>query len=143
MTTPATPFDNEQTITEPIVPTDEQHQLQTTSLTNIEYNVDCGETSKNFSQLCDEGIEIDDEGPAPENVSETQETNSGQWEKPRTCPRCGDINITDIRGAQKGKTRGMIALMDEMSIFWMCMPENYIIEVILPKTNKFINGEPL
>ncbi|KAL7476705.1 LOW QUALITY PROTEIN: hypothetical protein ACHAW6_002549 [Cyclotella cf. meneghiniana] len=81
------------------VPKDEQHQLQTTSLTNIEKNVNCCETSKKISQLRDEGIEIDDEGPAPENVSKTPATKSGQWEKPRTCPRHGDINITDVRGA--------------------------------------------
>ncbi|KAL7490171.1 hypothetical protein ACHAW6_016098 [Cyclotella cf. meneghiniana] len=88
-----------------------------TSLTNIENNIKHGETSKNISQLCNKGIEINDEGPAPVNVSETPATKTGRWEKPRTCPRHGDVNITYVRGAWKGNTWPTIALMDEMSIF--------------------------
>ena len=64
----------------------------------------------------------------------------GEWVTPTTCPRRGDPNISDAKGGWKNHSWSSIAEMSEFNIVLMCFPDNFIWEVVIPMTNKYIEG---
>eukprot|EP00956_Cyclotella_meneghiniana_P024387 scaffold48896_cov69-Cyclotella_meneghiniana.AAC.2 len=94
--------------------------------------------SDDITQLRREGIEVDNEDVAPENIAPPT-ADTGRWELPNTCPRKADPNITNSEGRWKEKSWSTIKEMDLLSVFRMCMPEDYIIKTIIPATNKHLD----
>ena len=64
----------------------------------------------------------------------------GEWVTPTICSRRGDTNISDAEGGWKNHSWSLIAEMSEFDLFWMCFPDNYIWEVVVPMTNRYIDG---
>ena len=87
--------------------------------------------------LRSEGVEVDDEDVDPENITPPTPA-TGRWELPRTCPRKGDQNITNLEGRWKAKSWNTVKEMALLSVFRMCMPEQYIKDVVLKETNKHL-----
>ena len=56
------------------------------------------------------------------------------------CLSRGDPNIIDAKGVWKNLSWSLIAEMLEFDIFRMCFPDNFIWEVVVPMTNKYIEG---
>ena len=50
------------------------------------------------------------------------------------------MNISDAKGGCKNHSWSSIAEMSDFDIFWMCFPDNFIWEVVVPMTNKYIEG---
>ena len=98
--------------------------------------------SEDIAQLRSEGVEVDDEDVAPENIAPPS-ADTGRWEKPRTCPRRSDVNVSNTEGRWKDKSWSTIKEMDLLSVFRMCMPEEFIKTVIIPETNKHLEGDRL
>ena len=59
---------------------------------------------------------------------------------PTTFPRRGDPNISDAKGGWKNHSWSLIAEMLEFDLFRMCFPENFIWEVVILMTKKYIEG---
>ena len=85
-----------------------------------------------------DGMEVDDEDPAPENaVAQPQPTALvGEWEKQLVCPRKSNSAISDTIGVWKEKTWPMIATMSEFALFCLTFPEEFIKTVVIPATNQ-------
>ena len=143
-TAPATPFPDELSTppptAEPVVDRAATENAQPSVNTNF-HNRDS--LAADIARLRSEGVEVDDEDVAPENITTTPQTCAGKWEKPRTCPRRSDVNVSNQSGNWKAKAWSHIARMDEFSCFRMCMPEQFIRDTIIPATNKKILGDPL
>jgi hypothetical protein len=101
-----------------------------------------GEGGGAIEELWRQGIEVDnDNKPAPENTEATAPVVNGRWEKPTMCPRWM-ANIPNYKGKLNSHSWEDIAEMNELDQFRMCFPEQFIINVIIPKTNKRL-GTPV
>ena len=99
-----------------------------------------------IAELRQQGIEVDDDNaPTPENAEPSPATavSIGEWITPTICPRKADANCTNSRGKWKNRGWQQIKEMDELALFWMCFPENWVKDVIIPTTNKTIEGDNL
>lgn len=96
-----------------------------------------------IARLREEGIEVDDEDVAPENITDEPATVTGQWEKPRTWPRRSDENVRNVEGSWKSKAWSTIREMERFAVFRMCMPEEFLKTVVIPETNKHLEGDKL
>ncbi|KAL7460318.1 hypothetical protein ACHAXS_001694, partial [Conticribra weissflogii] len=67
---------------------------------------------------------------------------AGRWIKPSICSR-RSLNVSNSPGSWRDKTWSELADMDEFSLFRLAFPESFIIEVLIPQTNKNIEGEEL
>jgi len=94
-----------------------------------------------FEQLRAEGIEVDDDNeplpedavPAPPDPEGTQYT----YEQPTFCPR--RVNrIPNDEGRWRDARWDQVAGMSEFDLFRMCMPEQFIRDVVLPATNEIL-----
>ena len=56
------------------------------------------------------------------------------------CLSRGDPNIIDAKGVWKNLSWSLIAEILEFDLFRMCFPDNFIWEVVVPMTNKYIEG---
>ncbi|KAL7537206.1 hypothetical protein ACHAXR_007655, partial [Thalassiosira sp. AJA248-18] len=110
-------------------------------------NVTFGSNSalaEQVAELREQGITVDEDNePAPKNAAPpaTTTANVGQWVTPSTCPRRSDPNINNRKG--NWKTKSSIKEMDELALFRMCFPEKWVLEAVIPATNKEIEGGPL
>jgi len=86
------------------------------------------------------GIEVDNEGPAPENAAPPPPTTGpvGIWEKPLICHRRANPAVRNLMGHWRLKTWPQIALMTEFSIFRLAFPESFITDVVIPATNQHL-----
>jgi hypothetical protein len=101
-----------------------------------------GEGEDAIEELRRQGIEVDDDNePAPENAEATAPVANGRWEKPTLCPR-RMANIPNYKGKFNSHGWEEIAEMNELDQFRMCFPEQFIINVIIPETNKHL-GTPV
>ena len=98
-----------------------------------------------IGELTADGIQVDDEGPAPENAIE-QEPIAGEvggWEAPLVCVRRNNSAIKDTVGRWADKSWKQVGTMTELAIFRMTFPEEYIKSVMIPATNAHLPGEKL
>ena len=104
-----------------------------------------GQTADAIKELRRQGIEVDDDNePAPENAEATAPVANGQWKKPTMCPR-RMANIPNYKGKFNSHSWEDIAKMNELDQGRMCFPEQFVIDVIIPETNKnkHLVGTPL
>jgi len=96
-----------------------------------------GEGGVDVDDLRRQGIEVDDDNePAPENAEPTaMNPGNGRFEKPTVCPR-RMANINNSKGKFNSHRWEVIAEMNELDLFRMCFPEQFVIEVIIPQTNQ-------
>jgi hypothetical protein len=62
---------------------------------------------------------------------------NGRFEKPTKCPR-RMANIKNAKGKFNSHHWEVIAEMNKIDQFRMCFPEQFVIDVIIPKTNKHL-----
>ena len=96
-----------------------------------------GEGGVDVDELRRQGIEVDDDNePAPENDEPTAPlVNNGRWEKPTMCPR-RMANVANNKGKFISHRWENVAEMNEFDLFRMCFPEQFVLDVIIPQTNK-------
>jgi hypothetical protein len=80
----------------------------------------------------------DDNKPAPENSIPTAGAAppKGNLERPSICPCCASSITADNPGKWKKHHWDLVADYDELILFRMCFPEVFIVEVLIPSTNK-------
>ena len=102
-----------------------------------------GNLGDDLEDLRRQGIEVDDDNePAPENAEPAVERpNNGRFEKPMMCPR-RMANVNNAKGKFNSHRWDDIAEMNELDLFRMCFFEKFVIDVIIPETNKFL-GTPM
>ncbi len=92
--------------------------------------------------LCFQDIEINDDNkqviknagpPSPDPIA-------GRWIKPSICSR-RSLNVSNFSGNWRDKSWSEVADMDEFALFRMSFSESFIIDVLIPETNKNIEGE--
>jgi hypothetical protein len=102
-----------------------------------------GEGGDAIEELRRQGIEVDDDNePAPENAEAPAPVANGRWEKPTMCPRRME-NIPNYKGKFNSHSWEDIAEMNELDQFRMRFPEQFVIDVIIPETNKHLVGTPV
>ena len=146
----ATPFEDEVVVR---VPTTPQPTAQATaaagdrtSVHDVAPNVR-GVLAEEIAELRQQGIEVDDDNePAPENAQPAPRSTVpvvGLWVTPTTCPRRADTNCRQSRGMWKTATWAQIREKDELQLFRMCFPEQWVEEVLIPSTNKILKEEDI
>ncbi len=92
-----------------------------------------------INELRRQRIDLDDDNePAPENAEATaMNPGNGRFEKPTKCPR-RMANINNAKGKFNSHHWEVIAKMNKIDQFRMCFPEQFVINVIIPKTNKHL-----
>ena len=87
-----------------------------------------------------QGIEVDDNNqPAPENSNPPAASAappSGTWNKPLIYPCCANSSFSDNPGKWRNHRWDQIAKYDELNLFQLCFPEEWIVGVLIPATNK-------
>jgi hypothetical protein len=136
----ATPFEDE--VAQDYVPTAEV----VTEPQGDGVNVDSGPrppqgrhlTTMEIDELRAEGHTVDDDNePVEENVDDPGPPPVGQWMKPTTCPRIREGN-QKVKGRWINFRWDQVAEMDELELFLLSFPIDYIRDVVLPETNKNI-----
>ena len=123
-----------------VVPPDSMDENRI-SQQNVVQNVPSRQaSSEDIAELRRRGIEVDDDNePAPENAwGPPAQGTTGQWIVPTICPRRADSKISNVEGKWKQYTWEEIANMGELDLFRMAFPEKFIVDVILPASNKNI-----
>ena len=110
------------------------------SQTNVLPNVFGGTgLREEIAQLRAEGIEVDDDNePLPEDAIPAPADPEGmryEHTTPTYCPRRANNDLVDSPGRWVHHRWDEIAEKSELDIFRMCMPEDFIREVVLPATN--------
>ena len=87
-----------------------------------------------------QGITVDDDNePPPENVPAQGEAaplpGNGRWEKPTVYSRRAN-NVQNRAGKFTNHRWDEIADYDELELFRMCFPEEWLVEICIPMTNK-------
>ena len=102
-----------------------------------------GELGDDLEDHRRQGIEVnDDNKPAPENAEPAMaHPNNGRFEKPMMCSR-RMANINNAKGKFNYHRWEDIAEMNEFDLFRMCFFEKFVIDVIIPETNKLL-GTPM
>jgi hypothetical protein len=102
-----------------------------------------GNLGDDLEDLRRQGIEVDDDNePVPKNAEPTVERpNIGRFEKPMMCLR-RMASVNNIKGKFNSHRWDEIAEMNELDLFRMCFFEKFVIDVIIPNTNKFL-GTPM
>ena len=103
--------------------------------------------AEEIAELRQQGIEVDDDNePAPENAAPPVAAmfTVGTWVTPTVCPRKANAATNNhICGSWRNFAWSKIKLMDELEVFRMAMPEEWVVDVVLPATNEIIDGEKL
>jgi hypothetical protein len=120
---------------------DEQTNLLRAADRNVVPNVGIDELTgarEEVDELRRQGITVDDDNePAPENAEQDNRPANGRWEKPQICPR-RMTNVGNTKGQFVHHRWDEIVEMDELTLFRMCFPEEYIINIVIPETNKHL-----
>ena len=140
----ATPFQSE-TVPNAPVETDASSPIVLEDLraSRVDVVSNVGPAAHDIAELRLQGIEVDDDNaPAPENAqpSNPAPANGGHWCNPTTCPRRTDVNIRNNKGNWKTKRWQSIKEMDELALFRMCFPEDWVGYSLIPATNECIVG---
>ena len=140
---PPTPFASKTTQpnTPPPIPTPTNVDTERTSVRNVVTNIEGRmrvETTEDITELRHQGIMVDDDNePAPENVPALGEADplpgGGRWEKPTVCS-CAN-NFQNLTGSFTNHRWDEIADYDELQLFRMCFPEEWLVNVCIATTN--------
>ena len=143
---PTEPFPSEALIHAPAAPGDavnpDRSSNRNTTI-NIEGGLSRAGTREEIEQLRQQGITVDDDNePAPENAQALEVgEHTGTWEKPQYCCRRANT-YSDQAGRFVHHRWDKIAEMDELQLFRMCFPEKWIVDSVIPETNKNL-GTPV
>ena len=112
---------------------------------NASNNIGQGANQEDISELRRQDVKVENDDCLPENLPTSENENQipgvhGEWVTPTTCPRRGDSNTSDSKGGWKNHSWSSIAEMSEFDMFRMCFLDNYIWEVVVPMTNRYIDG---
>ena len=111
-----------------------EHALDRNVISNVEG------TGTDVKDLARQGIAVDDDNePVLENVNPPVPgvaPPKGTWEKPAICPRRASFVSANNPGKLKKHRWDLIAEYDEFCLFHMCFPEEWIVDVLIPITNK-------
>ena len=118
-----------------------EHQSYTNVTSNIKGGLLHAATREEIKELRRQGIKVDEDNkPVPKNTQlpapQGNDPPPGTWEKPAYCPRQANTNFSDQKGRFVNHRWDAIANYDNLDLFWMCFPEDWIIEVLTPMTNK-------
>jgi hypothetical protein len=105
-----------------------------------------GALAQEVAELRQQGIEVDDDNePAPENAQPAPRASAdvGEWITPTICPRRANTSCSNSKGNWKTQSWQKIKEMDELALFRMCFPEEWAKDVLIPATNKDIEGDKL
>ena len=96
-------------------------------------------TREDFEELRQQGIKVDDDNnPALENVLQSEDPPplvDGTWEKLTHCPHCAN-NFQDRSTTFTKHRWDEIADYDDIQLFRMCFPEEWLVNVCTPTMNK-------
>ena len=113
---------------------------------NIEGGLSRAAMREEIEQLHQQGITVDDDNElAPENVQAPVPGAAPPpctWEKPQYCCRCANADFSDQADKFVHHRWNQIADMDELQLFRMCFPEKWIVDLVIPQTNKTL-GKPM
>ena len=102
-------------------------------------NMQRGPNAEDIAALRARGIVVDNEDPDEENVAPPSAGPvEGTWGRPAICPRRASPSIINMKGGWKNHAWGMIKEKTFFNTFRMCFPEEYIVDVLLPETNKHL-----
>ena len=92
--------------------------------------------------LRQQGIIVNDNNnPIPKNNNTNEQCKpwGRTWEKPMTCP-CQVKNLPNCWGKFTHHEWEDIAKYNELDLFRMCFPEKWVIDVLIPATNKELDS---
>ena len=97
-------------------------------------------TGTDVKDLACQGIAVDDDNePVLENANPPvagAAPPEGTWEKPAICPCRASYVSANNPGKWKKHRWDQIVEYDELRLFRMCFPEEWIVDVLIPTTNK-------
>lgn len=138
-------FEDELVVAAPVVvPARQDVTNQRSSVDDVSPNVH-SDLVNEIDELRQQGIEVDDDNePAPENAEPPPQATIpvGEWITPTICPR-REANCSNRKGLWKRFAWTVVREMNELAQFRMCFPEQWVKDVVIPATNKEINGDPL
>ncbi|KAL3782253.1 hypothetical protein ACHAWO_010589 [Cyclotella atomus] len=91
------------------------------------------------NELRDQGITVDDYNePLPENAQPdtTPDNTPGEWKDLRQCIGEGSTHNNKSEGKWKHHSWPQISLMDELQLWLLCFPVEYIQNVVIKNVNK-------
>ncbi len=145
-TAPAQPFPSEAHVQAPAtapgdaVNPDRLSARNTTA--NIEGGLSCVVTREEINQLHQQGITVNNDNKrAPENAQPpvpAEATPLGTWEKPQYCCSCWNSDFADQAGKFVNHRWDKIVDMDKLQLFRMCFPKKWIVDSVIPQTNKIL-----
>ncbi len=146
-TAPAQPFPSKAPVQACATAPSDAVNPDRSSACNITANIEGGlsrvATREEIKQLRQQGITVDDDNePGPENGQPPVPGAApppGTWEKPQYCCRHSNSDFTDQAGKFVHHRWDEIADMDELQLFCMCFPQKWIVDSVIPETNKTLN----
>jgi hypothetical protein len=150
-TTPAQPFASEARMQAPAGALGDAVNPDHLSNQNVNASIEgsllCIATREEIEQLHHQGITVDDDNePAPENAQAPVpgvEPPPGTWEKPKYCCHRANTDFSDQAGNITHHQWDEIADMDELQIFHIHFPKKWIVNLVIPQTNKTLLGKPM
>ena len=95
-----------------------------------------GATAEDIAALRESGITVDNEEPDEANIAPpAAQPIQGRWGRPAICPRRAS-GLSDFEGGWKNHAWNAIKEQSYFDTFRICFPEKYVVEVLLPATNK-------
>ena len=95
-------------------------------------------TADAIAELRAQGFTVDDDNePVEENAENPGPPPIGTWLRPTTCRRAGQGHLK-LSGRWAGVSWATVAEMDELQLFLLCFPVEYIKKTVLPETNKYM-----
>ena len=113
----------------PRAPEPDNNQEARGSNENTSNNIGQGSNQEDIAEIRRQGVEVENEDCLPEKLPSCKNENQipgvhGEWVNPTTCPRIGDLNISDAKGGWKNHSWSLIAEMSDFDLFRMCFPDN-------------------
>jgi hypothetical protein len=100
-------------------------------------------TRSEVTELCEQGITVDDDNePLPENTLPDTNPNitPGEWKILSQCIHESSIYNNKAEGNWKHKSWSQVALMDELQLWLLCFPVEYIKDVVIAKLNEELDS---
>ena len=143
-TAPETPFDPPSDPAQapaPSVTPDDPEELalrtSTSNATGLVPPVGRSLTPEEIAELRAAGHTVDDDNePDEENASEPPPID-GTWIRPSFCPRV-QLGVRKVKGKFNDVTWDVVKDMNELQLFLLCFPVKYLIDVVIPESNKHL-----
>ena len=96
-----------------------------------------GATAEDVAALRESGVTVDNEDPDEANIAPPPaQPIQGTWGRPAICARRSRPSLADFEGGWKKYAWTAIKEQTYFDTFRVCFPEKYVVEVLLPATNK-------